>query len=375
MATAPKNVYVVLLAGGTGTRLWPSSRKTSPKQFARLFSKYTLFQETIRRVKGLVPLSRILVITNKDHVSDIQRQEPLIPEENIIAEPEKKNTALAMGVAAAYVHKRNPNAVIINLATDQVITDIPTYQKTLLAAAKFVDKHQTLTTIGIVPAIPHTGLEYIKLGEPVDRIDGETAYKVDSFIKRPEISDPANPTKKAQEYMKQGNYLWNANKFVWSTKVILEEFNLLAPDLYKNIMNIYNAIGTPQEKGVLKVEYHKAKNEQIDFAIGTKTKKLHVFKGKFGWNDIGDWRVVYELSDKDENGNSIIVHGAKGRHVGIDTKNSLIQTEDQLITTIGIENLVIIDTKDGLLICDIKRAQEVRDIVKILEEKKLDQYL
>lgn len=375
MAAAPKNTYVVLLAGGTGTRLWPSSRKKNPKQFARLFAQHTLFQETVKRVKGLVPLSHIFVITNKAHADEIKKEEPLLPEENIIEEPEKKNTALAMAVASAYVYKKDPNAVVINLATDQVISKMDIFQDTMAAAARFVSKHQCLATTGIVPTFPHTGLEYIKQSEKFDEIDGQTVYKIDGFIKRPEITDTDNPIPRAQEYLDSGDYLWNANMYVWPAKVILDEFKELAPDIYENTMAIYQAIGTDKEKEVLIEEYHKAREDQIDFAIATKSKRLYVLRGAFDWNDIGSWKVVHDLSAKDKDNNSIIVHNGKGQHVGIDTTNSLIQTEDQLIVTIGIDNLVIVDTKDALLVCRKDRAEELKKVIEMLKEKKLEEYL
>ena len=315
------------------------------------------------------------MITNKSHVDAIRKQEPYLSEKNIIVEPEKKNTAMAMGVATAYIYKKNPNAVIINLATDQLIKNLDVYLKTLIAAAKFSHKHQLMSTVGIAPSFPHTGYEYIKLDKPFDKIDGETIYKIDSFIKRPEVSDPKDPIKKAKKYLKSKKFTWNANIYVWPAKTVLDEFKTLAPDIYKNIMSIYKAIGTKAEKAVFKKQYHQARSDQIDFVIGTQSKKLYVLRGEFGWTDIGSWKVVYDLSKKDKNGNSVIVHGEKGRHIGINTTNTLIQTEDQLIATIGVDNLAIIDTKDALLICKLDQTQDVRDIVEILKEKKLNQYL
>lgn len=368
MGELQKNTYVVLLAGGGGTRLWPSSRSKLPKQFNKILAKRTLFQETVRRVRGLVPLSHIYVITNKDYVDDIARQEPMIMDENIIAEPEKKNTALAMGVAAAYVYRKNPNAVIINLATDHLITEEEVYKKTLLDAAQFALETQNLVSVGIVPSFAHTGLGYIKAGEKVDSVNHHAVYKVDSFKEKPDLDT-------AEKFIKQGHYYWNANNYVWPAKTILEEFSRLSADIYQNISEIYKSIGTSSEKATLKEQYAKAREDSIDYAISEKTDKLFVIPGRFGWNDVGDWKVVYDLVEKDENGNHLAVHGDRGRCLTVDTKNCLVQTEDQLIATIGVDDLIIIDTKDALLVCRKDRAQDVKQLVALIKEKKLKNYL
>lgn len=372
MEPVSDNLFVVLLAGGTGTRLWPSSRKQTPKQFIKLFGTRTLFQETLRRVKDLVPLSRILVITNEDYIDEIQKQEPLIADENIIAEPVKRNTALAMGVASAYAHKRNPKAVVINLATDHLIADPARYITTLKAAAKFAAEHNCLVTVGIKPIFPHTGYGYIKAGEKQTDIgqNGQAlpVYKVDSFKEKPDL-----PT--AEEFLSEGNYFWNANNFVWPTQVILDEFKRLAPDISANIEAIYKDIGTPNEKTTLASEYEKARDEQIDIAIAEKTDKLMVIPGEFGWNDVGDWKVVFDLAPKDENGNHTETHSIQARHLELETKNTYIQAGDRLVVTVGVENLVIIDTPDAVLVCSQDKAQEVKKIVDELKEKGLKRYL
>lgn len=369
------HTYICLLAGGTGTRLWPSSRQKTPKQFAKLFTRHTLFQQTIKRVENLVPLKRVFVITNRDHSRLIHHQEPLIPDQNIIGEPQKKNTALAMGVASAFIHKIDPQAVVINLATDHLINKLDVYLNTLLAAAKFTYQKQALATIGIVPTSPHTGFEYIKLGEQVDKQKGQPVYKIDKFVKRPQKSHPQNPLPQAEKYLSSRQYLWNANNFVWSTQAILDEFKQHAPDLYQNINKIYQAIGTSKQEQVLTREYAKAKSEQIDFAIAEKSDDLYVLKGQFDWSDIGSWQVVHKLSPKDKNQNVHITNDNKqSKHLSIDSKNNLIQSEGRLIATIGVNNLVVIDTQDALLVCSLDQTQKVRDLVKQLKKSDLERY-
>lgn len=368
MEKALKHTYVVLLAGGAGTRLWPTSRSQTPKQFNKLFGRHTLFQETIRRVKGLVPLSRVFVITNKDYLDEIEQQEPLLVEKNIIAEPVKRNTALAMGVAAAYVYKKDPDAVIINLATDHLITENDVYRDTLATAAAFAQEHRCLVSVGIVPTFPHTGLGYIQSGEKVGKVGPHDVFKVKSFKEKPDEDT-------AKKFLKEGGYFWNANNYVWHAATVLNEFKTLCPDIFKNIMAIYEAIGTPKEAEVLNEQYHAAREEQIDTAISEKTDKLYVIPGSFGWDDVGDWKVVYDLSSKDADGNHVAVHGQQGLHLGIDTKNSLIHTADKLVATIGVDNLIIIETKDALLVCHKDQAQTVKQLVGLIKDKKLKRYL
>ncbi len=364
------HTYVCLLAGGTGTRLWPRSRKKTPKQFAPLFHKRTLFQDTIKRVKDIVPVSRIFVITNARYLKDIHRQAPQIPLENIIGEPEKKNTAMAMGVASAWIQKRDPQAVVINLATDHLIKKPVAYRKTLLSASKIAYQKNKLVAVGIVPTFPHTGLGYIHLGQQIDSNSTSSIYQMKGFTEKPD-------EKTAQKFYKSGNYLWNANNYVYPVQLILEEFKKLSPDIYKNIHRVSQFIGTAKQNQVLKEEYSKVKENSIDYAISEKTKQMIVISGDFGWNDVGDWKVVYDLSPKDKNNNVVIRHGSDdgGGHLDIDSHNNLIQFDDQLIVTIGVNNLIIVDTEDALLICDKNKAEDVKKAVQILKKKKLTQYL
>lgn len=366
--TLLKNTYICLLAGGAGTRLWPSSRQQTPKQFSSLFAKHTLFQQTIKRVKGLIPLSRIIVITNKDYVDDILQQEPLLPEENIIAEPEKKNTALAMGVASAWIYKRNPNAIMINLATDHLIENVELYRKTLVVAAQAATEQNKLVSVGIVPTFAHTGLGYIESDQEITKINGISIMKMVGFKEKPDEVT-------AKRFINTGRYFWNANNYVWPVKLALDEFKLYAPDLYQNIMTIYESIGTSKQQETLKEQYHQAREAQIDTAISEKTKRMIVVPGEFGWSDVGDWQVVYDLSPHDTNKNVLMSHGKEGQVISIDSHNNLVHGHDQLIVTVGVEDLVIVDTKDALLVCRKDRSQDVKKVVELLKEKKLKRYL
>ena len=363
-----KNTYICLLAGGTGTRLWPRSRKQTPKQFVPILSRRTLFQETIARAEKIVPPERIFVAANKDYIDDVRRQSPQIPRKNIIGEPQKKNTAMAMGTAAAYIHKRNPQAVIINLATDHQIGNLTTYINTLKAAAKTAFKQNIMVSVGLVPEFAHTGLGYIESGKKLSQTDGFDVLKMKGFKEKPDL-------KTAEKFLKAGNYFWNANNYVYPAQLLLEEFEALAPDIYKNIIAVKKAAGTFREKMVLKKEFSKVRSESFDIAISEKTKRMVLIPGKFGWDDVGDWKSVYDLSKKDKDKNAIIQGDDEGEYFGIDSTNNLVHFDDQLIVTVGVDNLIIVDTDDALVVCHKDKAQDIKKVVEYLKEKNKNKFL
>lgn len=363
-----ENTYICLLAGGTGTRLWPRSRKQTPKQFVPILSRKTLFQETVARAEKIVPPERIFVAANKDYIDDVRRQSPQIPRKNIIGEPEKKNTAMAMGTAAAYIHKRNPQAVIINLATDHQIGDLSAYFKVLKAAAKTAYNQNVMVSIGLVPEFAHTGLGYIESGKKLSKTDDIDVLEMKGFKEKPDL-------KTAEKFLKTGKYYWNANNYVYPAQVLLEEFEALAPDIYKHIVKIKKAAGTFREKAVLRKEFSQVRSESFDIAISEKTKRMVLIPGSFGWDDVGDWKSVYDLSKKDKNKNVIIQGDDEGEYFGIDSSNNLIHFDDQLIVTVGVNNLIVVDTDDALVVCHKDKAQDIKKVVEYLKEKNKKKFL
>ncbi|OGD63449.1 hypothetical protein A2160_02300 [Candidatus Beckwithbacteria bacterium RBG_13_42_9] len=361
----------MILCGGGGTRLWPRSRGKSPKQFINFFSDRTLYQEAVKRAKNVVPTDRIFIITNKNYLEDIKKESPEILSQNIIAEPQKKNTALAMGVAAAYVYKRDPQAVIVNFASDHTVENMEKAVKTVLAAAQTAFKQDVLVAVGIMPTFAHTGYGYIRTGKILCEVDRLPVYRGIEFKEKPDLAT-------AQKFIKNGNYYWNANWYIWSAKAILEAFKQLSPDLYKNINKIMNAIGTKEENKILEQEYEKAAEKQIDTAISEKADNLLVIPGKFGWNDVGSWNVVYDLAKKDKNGNVIIQSSRASQKQEVlmyESKNCLVHYGDQLVALVGVEDLVVIDTKDALLVCKKDQAQRVKEVVDLLKSQGKKEYL
>jgi len=365
------HLYVVVLCGGGGTRVWPLSVKKKPKQFLNFYSNQTLYQETVERAKKLTSPEKIIIITNHQYEQEVLKETPEIPRENIIAEPQKKNTAMAMGVAAALVKKRDNDAVIVNLASDHVVGDLDVYFTTLKNAAKIAYEDRRLVTVGIEPTYAHPGFGYIRVGKKVKTVNDMAVCEVEGFREKPDI-------KTAQEYVESGKYLWNANFYTWRADVILTSFDTLSPQIAASVHSVESALGTDREKQRMVEEYGKVSEEPIDTAISEKSDNLVVLRGKFKWNDIGSWEVVYELGKKDGNGN-VVVRSSDAREetpvVVHDAKNNLIYCNNQALAIVGLSDIVIVDTGEGILVCDRKRSNDVKKIVEQLKLKKLDKYL
>lgn len=368
--TNPSHYYAVILAGGGGTRLWPKSRKKTPKHLLNLTGDRSMLQLTYDRILPLIPNERILIITNHAHLDEARIQLKDVPKENFIAEPEAKNTALAMGVAAAVVLKRDPEGAIINLAADHTYKDEDKFRKIVDSALQVASENEYLIAVGIEPTFAHTGLGYIKTGGELKTVgtgkDKAYVFKSSGFKEKPDLST-------AKRFLQSGQYLWNANNYVWSAKLCLEAFKKYAPGLSKNIQAIYDAIGTNREAEVIAEEYAKAENAPIDIAISEKVDNLAVIPGDFGWSDIGDWNVLYEVADKNVQKNVII--GENVEYVNVNGNNNLIEANNKLVAVIGLENIVVVDTGDAILICAKDKTQDVKKIVEQLKEQKKDKFL
>lgn len=330
--------------------------------------KTTIFQKTIKRIKPIVPSERILVVTNFDYVDEVREQTPEIPKENIIAEPQARNTALAMGLGAIYIKTRDPNGIIINLASDHLIKDTKKFRQKMLIAAQAANLGDYLIAVGIQPEFPHTGYGYIHAKKEFTRVNGEQVLKVERFTEKPDLAT-------AKKFLRSGNYFWNANLYTWSAEAVLKAFRRHTPKIAQGLEKIEKAIGTSKEKEVINEVYEQAEGISIDYAVSEKAKNMLMVPADFDWSDIGDWKVVYDLGKKDKNGNVIIKHGEKGEHLGIETKNCLVHFDDELIATVGVENLIIVDAGNLILVCNKDKAQDVKKIVQKLKEQGKKEYL
>ncbi|NMB57496.1 mannose-1-phosphate guanylyltransferase [Candidatus Beckwithbacteria bacterium] len=365
------HLYIVVLCGGGGTRVWPLSVSKKPKQFLNFYSEKTLYQETVGRAKKLVSQEKIFIITNQKYVDEIKQETPEIPTANIIGEPEKKNTAMAMGTAALYIKQKDPEAVIINLYSDHVITNEDVFLNTLKISAQIAFEDKCLMTIGVTPTFPHPGLGYIKMGEEIKKEHDLTITKVDSFKEKPDYET-------AKQYVESGKYLWNAGFYIWRVDQILQSFKDLSPNIYSKLAQLEQNLGKKNETVILKKVYQEVEDISIDFAISEKSPNLCVVPGGFGWYDIGGWKVVYELGKKNENGN-VLIKNKDGKQdipaVSFDAKDNLVYYSHQPVALIGVENLVVVDTGEGLLICHKEKANDVKKVVQELQDKGYNDYV
>lgn len=356
------HLFVVILCGGGGKRLWPRSRRAAPKQFIKLFGKKTIFQKTVERLESFVASKHLFVVTNSDYIDEVRDQAPQIPKENIIAEPEAKNTAMAVGLGALYIKKRDPEAVIINLPSDHFVEETKRFLEFLLVASEASSSGEFLVTVGIKPTFPHTGYGYIKMGKIWKKLNGEDIFRVEKFTEKPDLAT-------AKKFIESGRYLWNAGIYIFKISAFLEALAKHSPKTSELLKRIEEAIGEENEEKVLKGAYHEAEDISIDYAVAEKAKNMLVVPGEFGWSDIGDWKIVYDLSPKDKNGNVIIQEREKGEFISVDTENCLIHLSDQLVAAVGVKDLVIVDTPNAVLVADKKRAEEVKKLVKLLENE------
>ncbi len=358
------HLYALILAGGGGTRLWPRSVQKSPKQFLKLFEGRTLTQITYERFKKILPPERIFCVTvSAAYKKEIIKEIPEFLPQNILVEPARRETAPAHGLGALFIFKKDPDAVIITEAADRLVKPVLRYLATLEAAAKLAYEKGVLVALGVDPRYPHTGLGHIKKGEKLESINDINFFKLEGFVEKP-------PLEVAKKYTESKEYFWNAGEFVWRADVLLAELKKHAPEIYKNLEEISASIGTEKEEKTIKEAYEAMPKIPIEYALAEKSKNFVVVHGNFFWTDIGDWKEVWENLIKDHAGNVIISGEEKGGEViNIDTSDALIHTDGRLIAAVDVDNLVIVDTKDVLLVTSKSHAQSVKKIVEKLKEE------
>lgn len=349
------NLFAVIMAGGVGSRFWPRSKQRKPKQLIRIHGENTMIQDTVARLEGLIDPENIFVITNKIQKPRVKDQLPDVPAENIIDEPFGKNTAPCIGLASGIIQKRCPDAVIITLPADHLIKDKNHFQDTIIKAVKYANDSDGLVTIGIQPTRPETGYGYIQFDEGEER---NGVHKVLTFAEKPNLAT-------ANRFIKSGDFLWNSGMFIWKVKSILDEIRLYMPDLYDGIQEIQEAVDTENFNKVLTTVYGQLKSISIDYGIMEKSRNVYLVPGTFDWNDVGSWEAVYQIAEKDEYDN------AKFGEVYSDkTTKSYIFSPQKFTAVIGLENVIVIDTKDSLLVCNRDNAQDVKQVVDFLKMNK-----
>jgi mannose-1-phosphate guanylyltransferase len=355
-----ESYYAVIMAGGSGTRLWPLSRQSRPKQMVSLFGGRTMFQLAIDRLDGLFTPERIYVVTVADQKEALQAQVPQIPDDNYLIEPMPRGTASVVGLAAIAIQKQDPDAVMAILTADHYIQDVDHFQK-LLRSAYGLARDEYLVTLGINPTYPATGYGYIEIGGGLREYDGMQSHHALRFLEKP---DP----EWADQFYNSGKHAWNSGMFVWKVDQIIVEFARQMPQLYAGIQKIGRSWGTAEQSATIETVWQDLEPETIDYGIMEGAENVAVIPvADLGWNDVGSWESLFDVLPQDEHGN--VIHQAK--HLTLETRNSLVfgNQDERLIVTIGVEDLVIVDTGDVLFVCSKDRAQMVREVVSLLKER------
>lgn len=358
------HLFAVVMAGGGGTRLWPLSRQNHPKHMIKLNGKRSFFQQTIDRLQGLISPDRIFVVTVENQATQLQNQCPEIPRNNFLIEPFPRGTASVVGLASVVIQQIDPDATMIVLPSDHVIKNVDEFQR-LLKSAFVAAQEGFLVTLGIKPTRPSTGYGYIQRGEFLGFYETLPAYKVVKFTEKPD-------SQKAQEFVNNGNFDWNSGIFIWRVDRIQEEIQTSMPELF-NVMQRLSLVWNSKEwLDAVQQEWVNLKTETIDYGIMERTQRAVVLPAdKLGWNDVGSWDSFFEVFEVDEKGN--LLHQTK--HLGLATNNTLVISEkpERVIVTIGVNDLIIVDTSDALLICSKEHVQKVKEIVSLLKEGKGDE--
>lgn len=365
-------MYASILAGGSGTRLWPLSTKESPKQFLRLPGPQTMLQATVERLGSRVPLDHVYVVTAGNYHGSVAAQIPDLAQGNIVAEPAGRGTAASIGLAATLIAARDPSAVMGSFPADHAIIDVPGFRNAL-AFAEGIAAQGYLVTLGIQPTYPETGYGYIRFSAPLGHYNGLGAHIVDAFIEKPKRHV-------AEEYLRAGNYVWNAGIFVWRVDRILEEIRRYVPAVADVLDDI--AVAAAQSDGRVTSEVERViatvwprlqESVTIDNGVMERAQRIAVIPVSVGWNDIGSWAQVATLFTHNEFGNAV-VGLAPDQHFEVNTSDSLIySTTGRLIATAGVEGLIVVDTGDRLLICTKEHAQLVKEIAEHMQRTQQQQ--
>lgn len=358
--------YAVIMAGGGGTRLWPLSRLNTPKQMLRLTEGGTLFQLAVNRLEGLFDASKILVVTIAEQAAALQKQAPKIPEENYLIEPMPRGTASVVGLAAVAIQKRDPQGVMAVLTADHFIANVQKFQQCLKAAYSQAQEGY-LMTLGITPTFPATGYGYIHRGDLIQETNGLSCYRVQQFKEKPVLEQ-------AELFLASRDHDWNSGMFIWRVDRILDAFNSLMPELAGQLKRIGQAWNTSRKDTVLNHEWPLIKPQTIDYGIMEKADNVGVIPvPDLEWNDVGSWESLFEVLPADENGNIVL----QGNYININTNSSMVysSSNERLLVTIGLKDMIVIDTGDALLVCNRKDAQQVRNVVQILKDRGEIRYL
>jgi len=356
-------VCAVIMAGGSGTRFWPLSRKSRPKQFLPIAAQKTMIEETVERLRPLLPLDAIYTISDRAQAAAIRKLIPGLPRPNVFVEPMARNTAASLILATARIYLRNPKAVVLTLPADHLIAKPDVFLKKLRAAAAAAVQNDVIVTFGIPPTYPSTGFGYIHYsGSGRRKIGKEDFYPVLRFKEKPGLE-------KAKKYLRQGRHCWNSGMFIWRADVFAQKLERYAPGFFSYWKRILAALRENDRPEIAAI-FREIPATSIDYALMEKAEGVLMAEGNFGWSDVGSWVSLADIWPKDGSENAL-----RGEGLFLDSRNCLVYSPHRLTAVVGLRNVIIVDTKDALLVCAKKSDQRVKDVIELLKKKGKKKYL
>ncbi|MCP5003063.1 MAG: NTP transferase domain-containing protein [Planctomycetes bacterium] len=356
--------YVVIMAGGSGTRFWPWSRQKTPKQLLKITGKDTMIRQTVDRVVSEIPPENIYVVTASCQADSIKRELSMLPARNIISEPFGRNTAACIGLAATIIRKRDANAIMVVMTADHIIEPADVFLRGLRCAERLADEAGVLVTFGIKPDTPSVNYGYIERSNDGENVDGLSVYDVKAFTEKPDHAT-------AENFVQSGKYYWNSGIFVWSVGTISEGIEKYMPTLAAGLTRIGAVLDSPEEASVIRDEYEVFESVSIDYGVMEKISHVKVIEADFRWDDVGSWLAVERLNCPDQLANTVL-----GKYCGLDsTGNIIVGDNERLIATVNVSGLIIVNTKDVTLVCDKDNAEDIKKLIDLLGEKGLNSFL
>jgi mannose-1-phosphate guanylyltransferase len=356
-------LHAIIMAGGTGTRFWPASTNEMPKQLLQLVGDASMLRQTVDRLGDLVPAERRLVVTNERLVNAVRQQLPELPADAIIGEPCKRDTAPCIGLAALLVRRNDPDATMVVMPADHVIRPERIFKDAVGVASLLLEKNQArIVTFGVKPSYPAEVFGYIHRGQAIGMVT--RAYAVQKFKEKPDAAT-------AKKYVDSGEYYWNSGIFVWRAATILDALLERQPEMLKHLQAIVGAWDTKERDEVFKREFAQIRPISIDFAVMEHATDVAVIEAPFEWDDLGGWQSLARLVGTDKDGNTII-----GKHVGVSTTGTIVRTDDgHLVVTLGLKDMIVVHTPTATLVANKHDEEQIRQIVKLLEQLGWSEYL
>lgn len=356
------NRYAVIMAGGRGERFWPESRIARPKQFLQLMGNRTLLQQAYDRLLPLMPSENIFIVLGRQHLALAKEQLPDVPPENLLVEPIGRNTAPCIGLAAIHILKRDPDSIMLAIPADHMIQEEAAYLRSIEKALFWAAKEDYLVTIGIIPSRPETGYGYIEREDA--SLDADPpVYYVRRFVEKPDAEQ-------ARRFIQSDRFFWNSGIFAWKPQTILRQIEIFMPSLAGGLETIGSCIGNPHYPEMLQKVFPKLPSISVDYGIMEHSREILMVAGEFGWDDLGSWEALDRIVSGDERGMKV-----RGDFVGYDNDNCLVYADGGLTAVLGVQDLVIVRSGDVVMVCPKDRAQEVRKLVELCKNKKLERYL